>query len=70
MLGVAAGVLGVGLGTSKTVAAHERKAFKQRLTDLMENDHSNDPEKMTTRRSVEGLIDNWMHLLQENKTDA
>ena len=70
MLGVAAGVLGVGLGTSKAMAVHERKEFKQKLTDLMENDHTDDPEKMATRRSIEGLIDNWMQLLQENKTDA
>ena len=63
MLGVAAGVLGVGLGVSKGVAVHERKVFTQQLTDIIEKDPGDDPEKIASHNSLHGMINSWADML-------
>ena len=65
MLGVAAGVLGVGLGVSKTVAVHERDVFSKKLMDLMENDPGEDQEKIAAHNSINALIDSWTDMLAD-----
>lgn len=68
MLGVAAGVLGIGLGVSKAVAAHERKVFTKKLTDLMDNGPGEDEEKIAVHNSLNGMIDSWTNMLADTST--
>ncbi len=63
MLGVAAGILGIGLGVSKAVAVHERKVFTRQLTNLMDNEPADDPEKIAAHNSLNGMVNSWTKLL-------
>ncbi|WP_448215419.1 hypothetical protein [Endozoicomonas sp. 2B-B] len=63
MLGVAAGVLGIGLGVSKATAVHERKLFTKKLTDLIDNEPGEDGEKIAAHNSLNGMIDSWTNML-------
>ena len=63
MLGVAAGVMGVGLGISKGVAVHERSVFTKKMTDLMNNDPGDDQEKVAAHNSLNSMIDSWTTML-------
>ncbi|KEI70906.1 hypothetical protein [Endozoicomonas elysicola] len=68
MLGVAAGVLGIGLGVSKGVAVHERNVFTKKLTDLMDNGPGEDEEKIAAHNSLVGMIDSWTNMLADTPT--
>ncbi len=63
MLGVAAGAMGIGLAVSKGVAVHERKVFTQKLTELIEKDPGDDPEKIASHNSLHGMINSWVNML-------
>ena len=63
MLGVAAGAMGIGLAVSKGVAVHERRVFTQQLTDIIEKEPGDDPEKIASHNSLHGMINSWVNLL-------
>ena len=65
ILGVAAGILGIGLGVSKAVAVHERKVFTKKLTDLMDNGPGEDEEKIAAHNSLNDMIDSWTNMLTD-----
>ena len=63
MLGVAAGVAGIGLGVSKGVAIHERGEFTKKLTELLDNDPGDNVENIAVHNSLNGMIDSWTNML-------
>ena len=66
LLGVSAGILGIGLGTSKGVAVNERRLFTRKMQEVMDGNVGDDKAKQQVHKRMNSMVDSWAGLIMSD----